>query len=108
MFGQPQLRMKILCPNCSEVVKLNDLQDRGEQSECCSKCKAVIYATYEETSGGRKVWKIHFEKPPEAKKKEPPPKDGCLWLILLILAVIMAVALYRAWGDLNIININGP
>jgi hypothetical protein len=99
--------MKILCPNCSETVKLPDLESRGEQSEFCSKCKTVIHATYEETSGGRKFWDIHFEKPPEARKPAPKPR-GCLLPVVLILAVIAAAALYyKVWGDLKII-INGP
>ena len=102
--------MKILCPNCKQAVKLPELEGHGVQMEKCSKCGILIHASYEQKEGGRKVWDIHFEKPPEAKKKEPPPKDGCLTLMLLIMAVIVAVALYRAWDDLdlNIIKIYAP
>jgi hypothetical protein len=101
--------MKILCPNCSEAVKLTELEEAGEQGGYCIKCKTVINATYGDTKGGSKVWHIRFEKLPEPKKKEPEKKGGCLTL-LLILAVIVAIALYRVWGDLDlkIININGP
>jgi hypothetical protein len=101
--------MKILCPNCKQAVKLPDLEGQGVQMEKCGKCGILVYASYEQKEGGRKLWDIHFEKSPEAKKKERPPKDGCLWLILLMLAVIVAVALYRAWEDegLDIIRING-
>lgn len=101
--------MKILCPKCNQVIKLSDLESRGVQTEYCSKCKTAVHATYEEyEKEGRKVWDVHFEKPPEPKKKEPKKKDGCLTLLLLILVITVAAALYRAWGDLNIITINGP
>jgi hypothetical protein len=108
--------MKILCPNCKQYLKLPDLEGAGVQMEKCGKCGALVHASYEQKEGGRKIWDIHFEKPPEAKKKEPPPKDGCLTLLFLILAAILAVALYRAWWDggldiiriiRNIIRING-
>ena len=100
--------MKILCPNCSETVKLNDLEDRGEQSEYCGKCKTVVYATYEETTGGRKVWNIHFEKPPEPKKKPPERSGGGGTLALLVIAALVAITLYKACPDLNILRVYGP
>lgn len=100
--------MKILCPNCKQAVKLPDLEGHGVQMEKCGKCGILVYASYEQKDGGRKLWDIHFEQSPEPKKKESEKKDGCLPLLLLILVVIAAAALYRVWGDLKIIIINGP
>jgi hypothetical protein len=101
--------MKILCPNCNQVIKLSDLESRGVQSEYCSKCKTTVYATYVAYEGsGRKVWDLHFEKPPDPKKKQPKQRDGCVALMLLFFVALAALILISFWRDLNIIHINGP
>jgi hypothetical protein len=100
--------MKILCPNCKQAVKLPDLEGHGVQTEKCGKCGVLVYATYEQREGGRKIWDIHYEKPADPKKKEPEPKSGCLALLLLVLAILAVVILISAYADLNIIRINGP
>jgi len=100
--------MKTLCPNCKQAVNLPDLESHGVQTERCSKCGILVYATYEQRDGGRKVWDIHFEQPPAPKKAEPKSRDGRVALLFLFFAVLAAVVLFRACGDLNIIHINGP
>jgi hypothetical protein len=107
MFSQPQLRMKILCPNCKKAVNLSELEAHGYQTEKCGKCGVLVYATYELRDGGRKIWDIHYEKPPDPKKKEPKRRDGCGAMLFLIFIVIAVVASFNACGDLKII-INGP
>jgi Zn ribbon nucleic-acid-binding protein len=108
MLGQPQLRMKILCPKCNQAVKLPDLEGHGVQTERCGKCGILVYATYEQRDGGRKVWDVHFEHPAAPKKAEPKSKDGRVALMLLLFTALAALILFSYWGDLNIIHINGP
>ena len=92
--------MKILCPNCNRVIKFSDLESYGVQAEGC-KCKTQIHATYEQREGGRKVWDVHFEKPPAAKKAEPKRMDGGTALMLWFFAFLAALIICGIWMDMN-------
>ena len=109
MFGQPKLRMKILCPNCNQVVELPHLQSRGDQMAPCKKCGMLVHATAEQIIGGPQIWDLHFEKPLAPKKEAPKrkEKDGCLRLLVLIFIALVGLILVKACGDTNIL-IFGP
>jgi hypothetical protein len=93
--------MKILCPNCNQVVELPHLKSRGIQMAPCKKCGMLVHATAEQPDGGTHIWDVHFEKPPA------PKKDGCLRLLVLIFIALVSLIIIKACVDTNILTI-GP
>jgi hypothetical protein len=87
--------MKVICPGCKQSVSLPDVEKASPVMGHCSKCKTLIHVSYEKI-GGRKVWDMHFEKPPPPKK--PKPKEFWFWVMVLIVLGILFRVFRQVYG----------